>query len=306
MATLTSTIMYELRSCPKLALPQSVQDNIARLRITPMSYRPARPPPKFYGGPVKSSPVDDENWRKNVIKNSLRKVKEHDDPEYAQAFTILNKLSPVNFEKLFEELLIILKKRNEEFRIRFVTLVFNKSINEKLFATIMARCIYQLSKQITEIKKDILDQIDLFPKLYDMNETITFPSREDSDFDNKLKLWVEQKEKRRGYSKFMTCLFADEIVSEDLMFASLKSIIDDLNLIARQPKNSQTEENTNQCVDFLFENAEILRSCRSDSISIKKFLKTSLEEFMKIPRPELPSLSMRSRFKVEDILKCVQ
>jgi hypothetical protein len=298
--------MYELRSCPKLALPQSVQDNIARLRITPMSYRPARPPPKFYGGPVKSSPVDDENWRKNVIKNSLRKVKEHDDPEYAQAFTILNKLSPVNFEKLFEELLIILKKRNEEFRIRFVTLVFNKSINEKLFATIMARCIYQLSKQITEIKKDILDQIDLFPKLYDMNETITFPSREDSDFDNKLKLWVEQKEKRRGYSKFMTCLFADEIVSEDLMFASLKSIIDDLNLIARQPKNSQTEENTNQCVDFLFENAEILRSCRSDSISIKKFLKTSLEEFMKIPRPELPSLSMRSRFKVEDILKCVQ
>jgi hypothetical protein len=308
MATLTSAIMYELRSCQKLALPQSVQDNIARLRITPMSYRPARPPPKFYGGggPSKPSPVDDENWRKSIIKNSLRKVKEHDDPEYVQAFIILNKLSSYNIETLVEELVVILKKRNEEFRIRFVTLVFNKSISEKLFTTIMADCIHRLSKEIPEIKKDILEQIDLFPKLYDMNETITFPSHEDPEFDNKLKLWVEQKEKRRGYSKFISVLFIEDIVSEEMIFTSLKPVIDDLNLVARQPKNPQTEENTNQYVDFLFENANMLRGFRYDSISIKQFIKSSLEEFMKIPRPELPSLSMRSRFKVEDILKCVQ
>jgi len=100
--SLTSKIVYDVRYCQKLALPQSVQDNIARLRITPMSYRPARPLPKFYGGsPLpKPSPVDDENWRKSIIKNSLRKVKEHDDPEYVQAFIILNKLSSYNIETL--------------------------------------------------------------------------------------------------------------------------------------------------------------------------------------------------------------
>jgi hypothetical protein len=91
-----------------------------------------------------------------------------------------------------------------------------------------------------------------------------------------------------------------------MIFTSLKPVIDDLNLVARQPKNPQTEENTNQYVDFLFENANMLRGFRYDSISIKQFIKSSLEEFIKIPRPELPSLSMRSRFKVEDILKCVQ
>ena len=302
--SLTSKIVYEVRSCQKLALPQGVQDNIARLRIIPMSYRPMRPPPKFYGSSSsKSSPVDEENWRKNVIKNSLRKVKEHDDPEYAQVFTILNKLSSVNFEKLIGELLVIIKKRNEEFRIRFVTLVFNKSINENMFASVMSECIKIISKEIPEIKKDILEQIDLFPKLYNMNETITFPSREDLEFDDKLKLWVEQKEKRRGYSKFMTCLFIHEIVSEDLMFESLKLIIDDLNLIARQPKNSQTEENTNQYVDFLFENAKLLPF---QSMKLREFLKISLNEFINHSRNEIPSLCMRSRFKVEDILKCVQ
>ena len=86
------------------------------------------------------------------------------------------------------------------------------------------------------------------------------------------------------------------------MLASLKTIVDDLNVIARQSKDSQTEENTNQYVDFLFESSKKLRP---DSISIKQFLKTSLEEFIKIPRSEIPSLSMRSKFRIEDILKCV-
>jgi hypothetical protein len=297
--SLTARIVYELRSCQKLALPQSVHENIAKLRIIPMSYRPVRPPPKFYSS---RSHIDEENWRASVIKSSLRKVQEHDDPDYANVFGILNKLSISNFEKLVNEIILILVKRNEEFRIRFVTLVFNKSISENMFASIMSDCILRISQVIPEIKKDILEQIHLFPKLYDMNETITFPEREDPLFQDKLKLWVTQKEKRRGYSKFMTCLFIHKIVSEELMLASLKTIVDDLNVIARQSKDSQTEENTNQYVDFLFESSKKLRP---DSISIKQFLKTSLEEFIKIPRSEIPSLSMRSKFRIEDILKCV-
>jgi hypothetical protein len=87
------------------------------------------------------------------------------------------------------------------------------------------------------------------------------------------------------------------------MFEYLKLIIDDLNLIARQPKNPQTEENTNQYVDFLFENAKLLPS---QSIKLREFLKISLNEVISCSRNDIPSLCMRSRFKVEDILKCVQ
>jgi hypothetical protein len=245
----------------------------------------------------------DENWRKKIIAEFLRKVKEHDDPEYADAFAILNKLSPGNFDKLTGELITILEKRDESFRIRIVTLLFNKSIQEHMFCGIMADCLKKVSESFVEVKDDILVQIDLFPKLYDMTETIVFPSSAEPNFDNKVVDWMKQKEKRRGYSKFMTNLFMRGLVPEELMFSSLSSVIEDLNLTARQPKTPQTDENTTQFVDFLFESAKILPSSAK---TLRELLRRSINEFIQIPRPELPSLCMRSRFKSEDTLKCVQ
>ena len=293
--------VYKVRFGPKLALPQSVQDNIARLRITPVAFKSMRPPPKFYGGRPKSSM--DENWRKKIIAEFLRKVKEHDDPEYAEAFAILNKLSPANFDKLTGELITLLEKRDESFRIRIVTLLFNKSIQEHMFCGIMADCLKKVSETFGEVKDDILVQIDLFPKLYNMTETIVFPSSALPDFENKVVDWMKQKEKRRGYSKFMTNLFMRGLVPEELMFSSLSSVIEDLNLTARQPKTPQTDENTTQFVDFLFESAKILPTSAK---TLRELLRISINEFIQIPRPELPSLCMRSRFKSEDTLKCVQ
>lgn len=293
--------VYKVRFGPKLALPQSVQDNIARLRITPVAFKSMRPPPKFYGGRPKSSM--DENWRKKIIAEFLRKVKEHDDPEYAEAFAILNKLSPANFDKLTGELITLLEKRDESFRIRIVTLLFNKSIQEHMFCGIMADCLKKVSETFGEVKDDILVQIDLFPKLYNMTETIVFPSSALPDFENKVVDWMKQKEKRRGYSKFMTNLFMRGLVPEELMFSSLSSVIEDLNLTARQPKTPQTDENTTQFVDFLFESAKILPTSAK---TLRELLRISINEFIQIPRPDLPSLCMRSRFKSEDTLKCVQ
>jgi hypothetical protein len=293
--------VYKVRFGPKLALPQSVQDNIARLRITPVAFKSMRPPPKFYGGRPKSSM--DENWRKKIIAEFLRKVKEHDDPEYAEAFAILNKLSPANFDKLTGELITLLEKRDESFRIRIVTLLFNKSIQEHMFCGIMADCLKKVSETFGEVKDDILVQIDLFPKLYNMTETIVFPSSALPDFENKVVDWMKKKEKRRGYSKFMTNLFMRGLVPEELMFSSLSSVIEDLNLTARQPKTPQTDENTTQFVDFLFESAKILPTSAK---TLRELLRISINEFIQIPRPELPSLCMRSRFKSEDTLKCVQ
>lgn len=293
--------VYKVRFGPKLALPQSVQDNIARLRITPVAFKSMRPPPKFYGGRPKSSM--DENWRKKIIAEFLRKVKEHDDVEYADAFAILNKLSPANFDKLTGELIALIEKRDESFRIRIVTLLFNKSIQEHMFCGIMADCIKKVSETFNEVKDDILVQIDLFPKLYNMTETIVFPSSSLPDFENKVVDWMKQKEKRRGYSKFMTNLFMRGLVPEELMFSSLSSVIEDLNLTARQPKTPQTDENTTQFVDFLFESAKILPTSAK---TLRELLRISINEFIQIPRAELPSLCMRSRFKSEDTLKCVQ
>jgi len=56
-------------------------------------------------------------------------------------------------------------------------------------------------------------------------------------------------------------------------------------------------------VDFLFESAKVLPKT---ALEIRKMISESLGNFLKIPRPDLPSLCMRSRFRAEDTLKCVQ
>jgi hypothetical protein len=40
---ITVADMYNMRSLEKLALPKLIQENIAKLRISPAHYRPVRP-----------------------------------------------------------------------------------------------------------------------------------------------------------------------------------------------------------------------------------------------------------------------
>jgi len=73
--------------------------------------------------------------------------------------------------------------------------------------------------------------------------------------------------------------------------------------MAKQPKSEQSEENTTQYVDFLFETAKILPPTAND---LRTLMKGFIQSVLEIPRAELPSLNMRSRFKMEDAVKCVQ
>jgi hypothetical protein len=114
---------------------------------------------------------------------------------------------------------------------------------------------------------------------------------------------MKQKDKRRGYAKFLTQLFVRNLVPEDVIVTSIKDVIIEMDTTAKQVKNEQTEENTTQYVDFLFESSKVLPASATE---LKKTIKIALVEFLAIPRPEVPNLCMRSRFRLEDTLKCVQ
>jgi hypothetical protein len=307
--SLTVSQVYEVRFGSKLSLPKIVQDNIAKLRITPVFYKPFRPPPqKHVQHRHKQQPQvqigsSSENWREKTLIEYVSKIKVWDDPDYSEIFGILNKLAPSNLDILSNEIIQLLNKRDEAFRLRVITLLFNKAINESAFASVMSDCSVNLNKIIPEIRDDLQIQIEMFPKLYNMTETLVFPSMEEPGFDDKVVAWMKQKERRRGYSKFMTQLFVRNLISEDIIYASLEGVLYDLNETAKQKKTPQLEENTTHLVDFLFESAKILPTT---STKLRIFIRNSLKELLSIPRPELPSLCMRSRFKAEDTLKCVQ
>jgi hypothetical protein len=300
--SLTVANMYSVRFGTKLHLPELVQDNIARLRITAAAYKPVRHAPRHH---AKHQPKYDtsDNWRMKSLEGFVSKIKNKDDPDYNRIFEILNKVSVSNMEALSKEASAVLAKRDPEFRLRATTLLFDKAIRESLYANIMADVAAKLNTVNPDIQDDLRLQAQMFPKLYDINTTLTYPTAADSDFDNKVILWMKQKETRRGYARFLTQLYIRDMLTDEIMIQAVDQVVSELRAMAQMPKTEQTDENTTQFVDFLFESSKILPV---KSKAVRERIASSLKEVLAIPRTDVPSLGMRSRFRLEDALKNVQ
>jgi hypothetical protein len=299
--SLTISQVYSVRFGAKLPLPRGVQENIARLRITPVTYKPFRPAAKQVFRPRQEPTI--ENWRIKSLTAYVSKINDKADKEYSEIMAILNKLSLQKIDLLTKEALAIMATRDAEFRLRVSALLFDKAITESMFASLMADFALRLVVTIPDVREDLTTQLAMFPKLYNTNDTLTYPVSSEPGYDDKVILWMKQKDKRRGYAKFVTQLFVRELVSEEFMSKTIESVISDLHESAAQVKTEQTEENTTQYVDFLFESAKVLpRTAKALNARIKE----DILAILAAPKPSLPSLCMRSRFRIEDTLKCVQ
>jgi hypothetical protein len=297
--SLTVAQIYSVRFGPKLPLPGTVQDSIAALRITAAAYKPIRHVSKYH--PKRHESMD--NWRMKSIVKFVSCIKDSGDKDYDNVFAMLNKVSSTTVGQLSTDAIEIMKKRDEEFRLRISTLLFNKAITESMFASVMSDFAKKLNDAYPEVREDLILQAKMFPKLYDVNTTITYPRSTEPDFEDKVVLWMKQKDKRRGYAKFLTQLFIRDMVTEEVMVSSMESVISEMKAVAKEPKSEQTDENTTQFVDFVYESSKLLPATAT---TLRTLVKTNLTELLATPRTELPSLGMRSRFRLEDTLKCVQ
>jgi len=296
----TSAFIYSVRFGPKLALPSGIQESIARLRLVPATYRPLRPVrPKY----VTKKREDSDNWRSRAIIDCVRRVRETADPQYDEMFGIFNKVTPQNMDKLSVDAIGILKARDQQFRLRVTTLLFDKAIRGSAYAGVMADLAKRLNTVIPDVSEDLETHVQMFGSLYDMSGTLTFPKVEDADFNEKVIEWAKQKDVRRGYARFLTHLYSRELVTGQALQESMQKVIQDLNDTLVQPKSEQSEENVTQFADFLFEIAKLLKPT---AIELRGLILSSVDTVLKRPRPELPSLNMRSRFKLEDTVKCVR
>jgi len=299
---LTVENVYSVRFGAKLPLPQMVQGNIAKLRIVPVIYKPIRPVHAKHNG-FRNKPALSANWREVALVDVARRVKEREDPEYSEIFSILNKITASNMEKLSNDAIVYIQKRDDQFRLRVTMLLFDKAITQNAYAFVMSDFAKRISIVFPDILDDLSSQIELFPKLYNMTETFTFPSSDDPTFDKKVIEWSMQKDKRRGYAKFIIHLYNQNLIAESTVEKSILLVLKDLDDIVRTPKTPQVEENVTQFVEFLSETAKLIPKT---STALRAILRDGILVFLGTPKEELKSLNMRSRFKMEDTLKCVQ
>jgi hypothetical protein len=292
--TVTTQMIYAVRYLPH-KLPESILRRLEALPTVPAPYK------AFRGGGGKKV-VANDNWRKDAYINIVRMVREKGDPNYEEVNSCLNKVAQSSLFKLTDKIIEILNKNDEMFRLRVITLIFDFATRNDLSSTLMSQILKRISDAIPASLEDINTQIEMFPEVYDMNKTVVINSKE-GDYSDARCEYVRLRNQRKEYASFMMKLVLQGLVDISIAQEWIFKMLGELTDIVRQPKTEHSEENVAQLVEFLFQVSNKLTSEMKD---MKEQISTSLKAILAVPRIELPSLNMRTKFKIEDTLKkCV-
>jgi hypothetical protein len=138
---------------------------------------------------------------------------------------------------------------------------------------------------------DLVTQTSMFATLYNTENVTLVPSSTEPGYDEAIIAWTKQKETKRGFAVYVSELYARGLVPEETMSGFLKTVFDELRDSIRAPKTEANEEHVDALVRFLF------------AVATKVAIRAGITAVLAIPRPEVPSLSMKSRFKLEDAAK---
>lgn len=277
-------LIYASRANARPPLPETVLETISKLKI---SFKPLYRKP--YTKPRREVP--ESNWRESALADVVRKVREKDDADYDEVSAMLNKLSKQTYTKLMDSILAKLETRDDLFRLRVTTLLFDRGIRQTFFATLMADAFRDIAGSHPDALQDLETQAGMFEALYDTGNVTIVPSSDDPGFDAAILAWTKQKELKRGFAVYISELYSRGLVPEDRMAGFVKTILDDLAETVRIKKTPASEEHVDALVRFLF------------AVAAKVPIQSAVKSILAVPRPDAPSLTMKSRFKMEDAAK---
>ena len=294
---LTPTDIYTLKNTSLLPLPQVVQDMIATMQLAPVAQVFAKKPYKKVTADRSSS------WRTEIVVTLKKTEFKHDDPDYDAILAMTNKVAASCVVARAADIAAIIGKRDEAFRMRIVTLLFNRGVSMPFFSKLIANMFEILFATIPVIKEDVQFScsIDTFNKMFDQNDTVVCPVSSDPDYANKLCAWTKKKDIRRGFGMFVTELHIRGLVDEDVIRSATTTTLDDLFEMIRKPTDRAVTETVDQLVTFLFESTKVLVTRFGKDHPIVKLVSAKSREAYATSKDSTPCLGMRSRFKLQDV-----
>lgn len=268
--------IYNARQLTRDALPDSIHEIISKLKI---SFRP------FFRKPFQRRRFNEQSFRQYVSK-----VNDKKDPNFDKVSAGINKITKTNFTVLMKEILEAMEegnKNDEEFQLRVTTLLFDRGIRQPFFAPIMADVYAEIITAYPDTKEDLATQVKLFDKLYDVSDAIAVPAGDGEELFE----WRKQKDLKKGFAIYISELYNRGLLPEETMNGFVSTVIDEIKGNIKLEKNTVVQEHVHALVEFLF------------AVSKKLTLKQQLTEILTIPRADVPNLTMKTRFKLEDAAK---
>jgi len=296
---------YEAMMTETLEIPDGVRAVIAGMEALPVAPVYVRRAPAAGAGraaaarAVVVSAADAEaSWRRSTIHAIRNATREKDDPDYEKIIAIVNKIVDKTLATKTTEVADILGTRDAEFRVRVVNFIFDRGVRTPFYAKLLASLIKGLCAAIPAVEEDIavFCSIDTFNVMFG-GEIIPYPKSSDKDYDDKVCAWHKHREVRRGFGVFALELFSQGIVSEEMIADSIKTAIEDLEeTVCNEDAAVKTEmvERADQIVNFMTEVVKVVGN---------RVVKTQIEKILTIPKASAKCLGMRSRFRLEDLLK---
>jgi len=296
---------YETKMTEMLDIPDAVRAVIAGMQalpVAPVYVRRAPVAASSRGGSRQQvSAADAEaSWRRSAIHAIKNSTRQKDDPDYEKIIAIVNKIVEKTLIEKTAEVVAILATRDDQFRVRVVNFIFDRGVSTPFYAKLLAGLVKGLCEAIAEVEGDIavFCSLDTFNVMFG-GETIPFPKASDVSelsYDDRVCAWHKHREIRRGFGVFALELFSRGIVSEDMIADSIKTATDDLDetvCYVGEDKTTMTER-VDQIVTFMTEVVKVVGN---------HVVKTQIEKILTIPKTETKCLGMRSRFRLEDLLK---
>jgi hypothetical protein len=273
---------------PRPSLADDILQLISKLKI---SFKPTFRRGAYHHNNRRGGGHPVENWREAALVDAVRKVREKDDVDYDEITSAMNKLSKANYTKLMTDVIERMRKRDEAFRLRVTTLLFDRGVRQTFFATMMADAYKDIAAAYPEALQDLAIQTAMFDKLYDQENVTIVPLSTEAGYDEGIIAWTKQKETKRGFAVYVSELYSRGLVPEETMMGFLRTVMDELATSIRAPKTVANEEHVDALVRFLF------------AVATKIPLRALIAAVLAVPKAETISLNMKSRFKLEDAAK---
>lgn len=298
---ITPSELYALRTMNLLPIPATVMDTIASMQLVPVAQVYSKKPAGYKKPFIASS-----SWRSEaLIALTKTEFKSKDDPEFDTVRGIMNKIVASTVGRGTAEILEIIKKRDQMFRLRIVALLFDRGVSMPFFSKLIANVFDILFKDLPVLKDDLQFSCsaEAFDKMFDQSTTLVCPSSSEPDYNDKLCKFMKMKELRRGFAMFVTELHIRGLVDEEVISHSVKAASDDLSSLVANADDKALVENVDQMVTLLFETCKVISTRYGKEHIIVKMIQQKAREIVAMPKTNTPCLGMRSRFKLEDTIK---